>query len=345
MFKDRTVAVFRLSALGDIALTTGVLDYWHRERGLSFIFFTRPGPALVLREHPAVQQVVLLDGKELQGMRWFSRAGELARIFSGMVLIDLHGTLRSRILSLRWKGPVRRYPKFGLERRLFNRFGWNGIRGKLEQTSVTQRYALALEAAAPSPLELLPLISLNTAESSSGTLRLMTATGALKSEHDLVVALHPYATHPDKAWPREHWTQLAAQLSQAGLKWIVVGHDSSPLFPGDPRDFTNRTTLRETCALLRAADLLVTNDSGPMHLAAGVGTAVVALFGPTSKAWGFYPQGPNDHILQLDMSCRPCTLHGSNQCTNGRICLLNILPAQVLQAVLDGLEAITKFTE
>ena len=73
-----------------------------------------------------------------------------------------------------------------------------------------------------------------------------------------IVALHPYATHPNKAWPRSHWTDLAAALTQADLPWVVIGRDEHPLFPGDPRDLTGATNLRETCAILKSADLLVT---------------------------------------------------------------------------------------
>ncbi len=337
MPSNQTVVAFRLSALGDIALTTGVLDYWHKKRGLSFIFITRPGPAEILRGHPAIKQIISLDGNELKGMNWFKRAGELAKQFSGLPLIDLHGTLRSRILCLRWQEAVHRYPKFGLQRRLFNKFRLRSMRQTLEATCVTQRYALALEKSAPKPSELLPHIALAVDETAKGTLQLMTATGAGEPGQDKVMALHPYATHPEKAWPREHWIELASKLSQAGVKWIVIGRGNAPLFPGDQRDFTNSTSLRETCALLRAANVLITNDSGPMHLAAGVGTPVIALFGPTARAWGFYPQGAHDLVLEQELDCRPCSLHGKNRCTRGCVCLNDISPASVLDAVLTTL--------
>lgn len=340
---SQTAVIFRLSALGDIVLTTGVLDHWHRTRGLSFIYVTKPGPDEILQGHPAIEQIITLDKAELSGSAWLRRAGELARELRGRPLVDLHGTLRSRTLSLRWKGPVHRYPKLGLERRLYHRFGSAFLRRRLEQTCVTQRYALALDSTAPDAGQLLPKITLTPAEAAQGAVALSAATARnletaqnqTQGETRPIIALHPYATHPDKAWPREHWLELAAKLSQAQIPWVVMGRDDSPLFPGDPRDLTGATTLRETCALLAAANVLVTNDSGPMHLAAGVGTPVAGLFGPTARAWGFYPQGRRDRVLERDLPCRPCTLHGDNQCSRRRKCLADITPDETLSAILS----------
>ena len=333
---SQTCVAFRLGALGDVVLTTGVLDYWHREHNLSFIFITRPGPAEILLGHPAVERVIVPDEADLKGAAWIGAAARLASRFKGRPLFDLHGTLRSRILAGRWKGPVYRYPKFGLSRRLFHRLRWASLRERLESTNVPQRYALALENTPPPTRELLPRIELADAEIEQAQ-ALLAPLDLHPSRQRPLVALHPYATHPDKAWPREHWQSLAALLDAQDLDWIVVGRDGSPLFPERANDLTNRTSLRTVCALLSLTDALVTNDSGPMHLASGVGTPVAALFGPTSRAWGFYPTGIRDVILERNMSCRPCTLHGDNECTGGRQCLRGIEPGDVFTALLGML--------
>ena len=274
--------VFRLGHMGDVALTTGVLARWHETRGDTFVFVTRQGNAPLLENHPAVAEVVALPQERFD--TWSGTCKELARQYEGCTLIDLHAVLRSRILSLRWKGEVKRYPKFGLARRLYDRTRLDCFRKKLEATTVPQRYAMALEADPPPARAVLPRIFLSDAEQTEAADRLapIHASGPL-------AALHPYATHPAKEWPREHWRELTMRLECAGIQWIVVGRSETPLMPGDGRDLTNATGLRETCALLERADLLVTGDSGPMHLACGVGTPVIALFGPTAKAWGFYP--------------------------------------------------------
>ena len=318
--------VFRLGHMGDVALTTGVLARWFETTGDTFVFITREGNAPLLENHPAVTDVIGLSQDRLDS--WFATAGALAGQYEGGTLIDLHSVLRSRILSLRWKGEVKRYPKFGLTRRLFDRTGFDAFRKRLEATTVPQRYALALESTPPPAQSVLPRIFLSDAERADAALRLSPI-----HDHGPLVALHPYATHPAKEWPRDQWKELIRRLDSEGISWFVVGRDDTPLLPGDERDLTNATGLRATCGLLERADRLVTGDSGPMHLACGVDTPVTALFGPTAKAWGFYPAGPHDTVLEQSLDCRPCSLHGSRPCDRGFECMAGITPEEVMKTI------------
>ena len=320
--------VFRLGHMGDVALTTGVLAHWHEISGETFVFVTRESNLPLLENHPAVAQTIGLNHADLKDGGWVKKTGELARQYSGHTLLDLHGSLRSRILGLRWKGKVRRYPKFGLTRRLFEQTRVGRLRTKLEALNVPQRYALAQDETAPAQKDLLPRIYLTDREQIDATALL-----ALIRGNKPLIGLHPYATHPAKQWPPKHWLSLIDLLEAARMDWFVVGRSTAPLKQGDARDLTNVTGLRETCGLLDQADLLVTGDSGPMHLACGVGTPVVALFGPTARAWGFYPAGPKDVVLERDLDCRPCSLHGAKACPSGFECMAGIAPETVLEAI------------
>lgn len=320
--------VVRLSALGDLALITGVLDYWHRTRGWTFTVITREAFAPVLECHPAVRAVVGLRRESLGFPQLPGVLRELAERFTGQGLLDLHGTLRTRLLSLFWHGPVRRYPKLGLARRLFLLSGGRFFRQQLRFRNVPQRYAMAVEADPPSRTALLPRIWLSPEEIARGR-QMIEESHAGGSP----VALHPYATHPDKAWLEPHWRELMALLDERHIPWVVVGRGRGMEDLPVERNFTDRTTLRETCALLKASSVLVTGDSGPMHLAGAVGTPVVALFGPTTVEWGFFPAGPSDHVLEVQMGCRPCSLHGKKYCRRNHACMRAITPEQVLEAV------------
>lgn len=329
---QQTKVVVRLSHLGDVALTTGVLAYWHETNGDTFVFITRAGNTPLLENHPAIERVIALDDADLTTMGWLRKGRALAREYAGHALLDLHSTLRSHILSFFWKGPIERYPKFSFERRKYAGTHLEKYKKILEATNVPQRYAMAVETTTQPQNKLVPRLYLSENETATAKERL---TG-IKSDAPLV-ALHPYATHISKQWPRNHWNALVDLLDGADISWIIVGRDKTPLKAGHERDFTNATDLRETCALLEHADLLVTGDSGPMHLATGVGTPVLALFGPTVKGWGFFPSGPNDRVLERDLECRPCSLHGGEECDKKTECLVSVPPDEVMRNVREML--------
>lgn len=322
--------VLRLSALGDVVLTTGVLAHWERRFAVRFSVLTKEAFAPVFAGHPAVDQVLSLDAPSLRPGALFPWFRNIAEQYSDWGLVDLHGTLRSRLLAALWKGPVLRYPKYSTARRLFLMSRGKLGQGKLLSASVPQRYALAMEDSPPPAEKLIPKIYLSSAERAAGISRI-SVLGCLPGKG--IVALHPYATYSRKAWPEEHWRSLVASLDRAGMPWVVVGR-GRPLFPGDGRDLTNGSNLRESCAILAACAVLVTGDSGPMHLAAAVGTPVLALFGPTTREWGFFPAGPHDVVLQQDLACRPCSLHGNKACPRDGECLRSIEPQDVLAQVL-----------
>lgn len=325
--------VIRLSALGDVVLTTGVLEHLHKTRGWEFHFLTRQAFAPALMGHPAVRNIVLPEQESLRGRRWLAACRKLAKRHEGWGLLDLHGTPRSRILGALWHGPVRRYPKFTLDRRLFALTRAARFRQRLETLNVPQRYALAVEPQAPPREALRPVIHLSEEE---------LAWGHEKAEEigqgAPVCALHPYATHAGKRWPTGHWQSLAQRLAMIGWKSVVLGRHNDPLFASDPpegvTDLTNQTDVRQTCALLSECAALVTGDSGPMHLGTAVGTRVVALFGPTVQAWGFAPSGERDVLLETPMNCRPCSLHGGHGCRRGEECMRSIDPDAVAKVVL-----------
>lgn len=129
-----------------------------------------------------------------------------------------------------------------------------------------------------------------------------------------LAVLHPGARWPTKLWPAAHWAQLAEWLlRQKSFQVVITGS------PGDRQsveeivaraevpllNLAGRTSLAELAALLRQARLAVTTDTGPMHLAAALGTPVVALFGPTAP-WRTGPFGYGHEVVRLLLPCSPC---------------------------------------
>ena len=106
------------------------------------------------------------------------------------------------------------------------------------------------------------------------------------------IALNVGASRAYKRWPLENWTAVASALTQAGRSVVFVGDKAdaevvaqiTPHLPGSFVSLAGKTSLRELASVLAACDLLISGDSGPMHLAVAVGTPTVALFGATNPA-------------------------------------------------------------
>lgn len=334
----RLWVVCRLGAMGDVLLLTGVLEFWRRERGLRFVILTRAAWTGLFAGHPAVDRVVGVEEADLRPAAFMALGRSLAREYSGAGLLDLHGVIRSRLLGAVWPGRVRRYPKFSLERRLYLRFRRAFLRRRLERLNTPQRYALALERTPPPTGALAPRLWLAEEE-------LLAAAGRLERAsltRAPVVALHPFATHPAKAWPWERWQELLQLLDAAGWAWYFLGRGALPQGMRETssggQGFLNRLSPRESAALLARSQALVSGDSGPMHLAGAVGTPLLALFGPTTRAWGFMPQGSGVRVLEKQLPCRPCSLHGKRICTRGLECLERIGAHEVMDDLRDVLQ-------
>jgi ADP-heptose:LPS heptosyltransferase len=152
------------------------------------------------------------------------------------------------------------------------------------------------------------------------------------------VAIHPYATHPAKTPRPEVWRNLIRNLEAQGEQVLILGRHDQPLLAQAPYDLTNTTDLRATSALLSLCRVLVTGDSGPMHLATAVDTPVIALFGPTTKEWGFYPSGPHDVVHQSPCPKAPCSLHGQDACALGNACMKDV-SEKLIQDLLSSIPA------
>lgn len=158
-----------------------------------------------------------------------------------------------------------------------------------------------------------------------------------------VIGLSPGAAYGSaKCWPIDHFQELSRRLLEDEKKWLLFFGDNlaHPLIQEILKPFEKRvinlagkTSLRELMALLSLCHFFVTNDSGPMHIAAALGVPLVALFGSTNPLkTGPKPQG---QILYKKIPCSPCY---ERVCPKDFRCMREIEVEEVLQAVLDGLK-------
>jgi lipopolysaccharide heptosyltransferase II len=157
-----------------------------------------------------------------------------------------------------------------------------------------------------------------------------------------LLALQPGARWPNKRWPVEYYAELARRLATAcpALRLVVLGASEDGALGatiagavGSSRavDLTGKLSLPEMVECIRLSALMVTNDTGPMHVAAALGKPVIALFGPTDpRRTGPYQQ--LESVLQLALPCSPC-LKPRCRWRRPLECLRALSPQAVLQEV------------
>lgn len=153
---------------------------------------------------------------------------------------------------------------------------------------------------------------------------------------------NPGAAWPNKRWRTERFGELARVLyARTGLRTAVVwGPDEATLAAavvrasGGAAVMAPQTTMVEMLALVRAARVMISGDTGPIHLAAAVGTPVVGLYGPTPPG----RNGPWDSRDRTVSAHEQCACVFRRRCTNDTWCLDRIEPAAVVDAVVARLE-------
>jgi len=153
-----------------------------------------------------------------------------------------------------------------------------------------------------------------------------------------VAALSRWAT---KNWPAECFIDTANKLYELkGASIYLIGGKESADFhrtiigklKGPVVDMAGKLELADMPGFMKAIDLLISNDSGPVHVAAAVGTPVVVIFGPTDPI-RTGPYGKNNRIIKASTSCSPCF---SRTCRRGNVeCLKGITPEKVVEAAIE----------
>jgi heptosyltransferase-2 len=326
------VLAVRFSSIGDVLLTTPLLRaIRHRHPGSRITLLTKSVYTPLIENNPNVDTVLGLEpGESLPALATRIRSAGYTH------LLDLHDNLRSRILRALVPGPWRGYPKYRTARALL-------IHGKRDRYPahhpVAERYFVAARGLDVRPDGEPPEFFLGAVaeEQVAGWLD-KTALGRLRP----LVAVAPGAAHATKRWPVEHWRALLDRIVGAGMDVVVVGGAADAGIAeqvaagrGDRSvSAAGVFGLQATGAVLRRAKALVSGDTGVMHMATAVATPVVALFGPTVEAFGFFPYTRRAEVLQLDLACRPCSSMGGPECPLGHHhCLIRIEPDDVYAAV------------
>ena len=328
------VLLIRLSSLGDILLMTPVLDLLRATcPGAQIDVLTKAEFRDLLRSHPAITRIHTFDSEQpLRNTLSVLRAD----IYD--LALDLHCTPRSQlILRMLRARKTLTYNKRVLRRALLVRLGWNTLRSL---TPVPELYAAPLRRLGiKGPLGP-PRMHLDSGSAEAAEARIARCLPEAINRPLLAVA--PGARWPTKRWPVERFAAVAQALAQErGAAVVVLGsRDEAQLASALCNSLdvpvlngTGNLSLMDSAALLSRCRLLISNDSGLMHMATALRVPVVVVFGPTVQEFGFYPFQARAEVVSEPLSCRPCSTKGSIRCPKvHHACMQDIASARVLAA-------------
>lgn len=161
-----------------------------------------------------------------------------------------------------------------------------------------------------------------------------------KSDISEFVAVFPGASIDERKWGVNNYRELVQRLSVGGVRTIIVGgREDVPsgneiVSTGGGISLAGQTTLVESAAIVAQSSLLVSGDSGILHIAVGLGIPTVSLFGPgRAKKWA--PRGDNHIVVNKHLPCSPCTTFGyTPKCHINARCMADISVDEVEQAVM-----------
>ncbi|OSS43025.1 ADP-heptose--lipooligosaccharide heptosyltransferase 2 [Desulfurella amilsii] len=308
--------IIRLSSLGDIVITTAFIVELKKIYPRSKIFYVTKGSFVDLFYNmPFVDKVVE-----------YSQVSSIKHIKFDAIY-DLQVNWRSLILALKLKGKIYKAPKHRLYRLKVlykSRFPFSFVKNK-KQKDIIEDY--------------LGLIG-----KKDGLPKLI----CKKEKHEgLTIGIAPFAAWKNKMWETQNFTKLMVLLDKEFIhpSFFIFGSKDEKALAKDFDELTYRITnyvgnlrLSQLVEKIGSCDIFITNDSGLMHIASACNVPIVAIFGPTVKEFGFYPR-TKSVIIEKQLECRPCHLHGGNVCRLGHFrCMRDINPEDVFLAVKSLLE-------
>ena len=343
---DKTAAIVRFSAIGDVAMSIPVVYSAARlNPDVRFVFVTRPAMARLFVNRPENLEVVSYDlndpkWKDVSG--FFSISNDIKRRFNPSVIVDLHGVLRSRAIGI--LGRLRGIRTVTIDKGKSEKSRLTRQAGKdlKPLIATTDRYAITLNRA-----------GFKTDSGFKGLYETVpaadiTAGGRVqpRREGEKLIGIAPFARHRGKIYPPELMEKVVDLLLTNPSNRIILfgGGDDEAVILGKWADKSDRITslagsklgFDVELQLMSSLDCMVAMDSANMHLASLVNTPVISIWGATHPHVGFRPWGqPDSLMIQTDdLCCRPCSVFGDRPCIYGDYrCMTMIEPQTIVSKI------------
>ena len=358
------ILIVKLSAIGDVVHTLPSLASLRKLYPHAHITWVIEEAASdLIKGHPDLDRVIISRRKRWIGeikkgrINVFKEVGQFIKELRSRrydLVIDFHGLLKSAVIVFLSSG--KRKLGYDSMQEMSGLFLTEKIAEDMDKHAVGRYLDLVhylgrkdsvpngntgrqcvndAQACVGAPAFLIPV----TEEDGKKVARLLKSKGVGESGF---VAVSPVALWETKLWEEQSFARLCDLIYlKYGLPVVFTGVEKESIariraqMKTPAVSLAGETSLRELACLYRRAALVISTDSGPMHIAAAVGTPVVALFGPTDPA-RTGPYGKGHRVLQQELPCSPCFL---KKCTSGE-CMRRITVEEAFHATgeLLGIE-------
>jgi len=334
--KRPKILIIKPSSLGDIvhslALLSALKDCYPEAEIHWVVASQFKG---ILEENPLIKKLWLIDTGRWRALSGALRAvSEVYKLSKGLkkegfdIAIDLQGLLRSGIISYLSGAGVRVGLKGFKEARegswLFH----------TDRVFVGKGFVHAVDRY----LKVAEFLGCKV-----GEVRFPIGEGSPYPVPKRYAVLVPGARWQSKRWPKRNFSELSRMLRDGlGLECLIVGTGSdiemaqriSDASGGASISIAGKTSLKELIYVLRGAELVISTDSGPLHIADALGKRVFAIFGPTSPI-RTGPYGKNSRVINSGLECSPCL---KRKCKNPPPCMVAISPELLYNLIIDEIK-------
>jgi heptosyltransferase-2 len=329
--KRLKIAVIQTAFPGDVILSTPIFTALiDKYRNCIITAVVRPESEIILRNNPHIDNIIVYDKYDNdKGLRGIIRISRKLRGNDQAIIIQRH--LRSALISF-LAGIKKRigYDNAGCRSLYTVKIPYSKNKHEVERV-------LDLISVDNNEKSYKPNISIDQKTISETDNLLEQITGKSK-----FAVLCPGSVWPTKRYP--YYDQLAQLIKdEFDIPILLIGgKDDFNLFEEirkkadiPIKNIAGKTNLLQSAEIISRAKFVVANDSAPAHIAAAVGTPVVAIFGPTTEKFGFGPYSEKSMVIDIGMlDCRPCSNHGSETCPEIHFkCMMELKPELILDAI------------
>ena len=331
------ILVIHTAFIGDIALSTPFMRALSDTYpGANLYYLTTPAGAALLQNNPLIKEVVVFDkkGKD-KGLKGFFKTVKLLRKYKLNKVFILHRYLRSSFLGY-FSGAKER---IGFDIASGSFLYTKKVKYRKDLHEIDRLLKFVDGEPGKYKVEIYP------SDVNAGNIDKIWQKYDIKEQK--IIAVAPGSKWFTKMWPREYFDDLLERLSGLdNVKTVLVGgkEDKEIELKNENMaiDLRGETSLLDLAEILKRTDVLVTNDSSPIHIGSAFEKPfIAAIFGPTVKEFGFTPSNKKNTVIEIEgLECRPCGMHGHDKCPLGHFkCMREILPEKVFDIVVNNLKS------